>query len=47
MNWLEHNINERKVMLQQVADSFHLPDYAIEKDWWVTFFGKLPAFLIL
>lgn len=36
MNWLQHNINERKVMLQQVADSIHLPDYAIEKDWWVT-----------
>jgi hypothetical protein len=32
MNWLQHNINERKVMLQQVADSIHLPDYAIEKD---------------
>ena len=36
MNWLEHNIEERKVMLQQVAESIHLPDYAIEKDWWVT-----------
>lgn len=36
MNWLEHDINERKVMLQQVADSIHLPDYAVEKDWWVT-----------
>ena len=36
MNWLEHNIEERKVMLQQVADSIHLPDYAVEKDWWVT-----------
>jgi len=36
MNWLEHNIEERKVMLQQVADTIHLPDYAIEKDWWVT-----------
>ena len=23
-------------MLQHVADSIHLPDYAIEKDWWVT-----------
>ena len=23
-------------MLQQVADSVHLPDYAVEKDWWVT-----------
>ena len=36
MNWLEHTLNERKVMLQQVADSIHLLDYAIEKDWWVT-----------
>jgi predicted nucleotidyltransferase component of viral defense system len=36
MNWLEHNIDERKVMLQQVADSIHLPGYAVEKDWWVT-----------
>ncbi len=36
MNWIEHNINERKVMLQQVADDIHLPDYAVEKDWWVT-----------
>lgn len=36
MNWLQHNVNERKAMLQQVADSIHLPDYAVEKDWWVT-----------
>ena len=36
MNWLQHDINERKVMLQKVADSIHLPDYAVEKDWWVT-----------
>lgn len=25
MNWLQHDINERKVMLQEVADSIHLP----------------------
>lgn len=36
MNWLKHGIEERKVMLQQVADNIHLPDYAVEKDWWVT-----------
>ena len=36
MHWLKHHINERKAMLQQVAESVHLPDYAIEKDWWVT-----------
>ena len=36
MKWLQHDINERKVMLQQVAESIHLPDYAVEKDWWVT-----------
>lgn len=36
MNWLQHDINERKVMLQEVADSIHLPVYAVEKDWWVT-----------
>lgn len=36
MNWQQHYINDRKVMLQQVAESMHLPDYAVEKDWWVT-----------
>lgn len=36
MNWLEHTIEERKVMLQQVAHGIHLPDHAVEKDWWVT-----------
>lgn len=36
MNWQQHDINDRRVMLQQVADSIQLPDYAIEKDWWVT-----------
>jgi len=34
MNWQQHDINDRRVMLQQVADSIQLPDYAIEKDWW-------------
>ena len=36
MNWQQHDINDRRVMLQQVAENMHLPDYAIEKDWWVT-----------
>ncbi len=36
MNWLQHDINERNFMLQKVADNSHLPDYAVEKDWWVT-----------
>lgn len=36
MNWLQHDINERNLMLQKVADNSHLPDYAVEKDWWVT-----------
>ena len=30
MNWQQHDINDRRVMLQQVADSIHLPDYAID-----------------
>lgn len=36
MNWQQYDVNDRKVMLQQVAESMHLPDYAVEKDWWVT-----------
>lgn len=34
--WTDHNELERKVMLQQVADAEGLPEYAVEKDWWVT-----------
>lgn len=36
MSWQQHDINDRKAMLQQVAEGVRLPDYAVEKDWWVT-----------
>ena len=34
--WTDHNDTERMVMLQQAADAEGLPEYAVEKDWWVT-----------
>ena len=34
--WTDHNETERMVMLQQAADTEGLPEYAVEKDWWVT-----------
>ena len=34
--WTDHNDTERMVMLQQAADTEGLPEYAVEKDWWVT-----------
>ena len=34
--WSDHNDTERMVMLQQAADAEGLPEYAVEKDWWVT-----------
>lgn len=34
--WTDYEDLERKVMLQQVADTEGLPEYAVEKDWWVT-----------
>lgn len=35
-NWLSYNKEERLAMLQRVADLRHLPENAVEKDWWVT-----------
>lgn len=35
-NWLSYSIAERKAMLQATAEREHIPDYAVEKDWWVT-----------
>lgn len=34
--WIDLELLERKVILQQVAEKEHLPEYAIEKDWWVS-----------
>jgi len=34
--WQNHSKGERVVMLQQTAVREHLPQAAIEKDWWVT-----------
>ena len=34
--WLNYSKRERIVMLQQTALREHLPQTAIEKDWWVT-----------
>lgn len=34
--WIDLELLERKVILQQVAEREHLPEYAIEKDWWVS-----------
>ncbi len=35
-NWLSYSLAERKVMLQEVSRKEHIPDYAVEKDWWVS-----------
>lgn len=35
-NWLTYTLEERKVMLQTASANEKLPDYAVEKDWWVT-----------
>ena len=34
--WIDIELLERKVILQQAAAKEHLPEYAIEKDWWVS-----------
>ena len=34
--WIDTELLERKVILQQVARKEKLPEYAIEKDWWVS-----------
>ena len=34
--WIDKELLERRVILQQVAAKEHLPEYAVEKDWWVS-----------
>ena len=34
--WIDKELLERRVILQQVAAQEHLPEYAVEKDWWVS-----------
>lgn len=36
MKWINHDIDERRVMLQQVANHKGISLNAVEKDWWVT-----------
>ena len=33
--WIDKELLERRVILQQAAAKEHLPEYAVEKDWWV------------
>lgn len=35
-NWQDLTLEERMVILQQVAKTEKIPQSAIEKDWWVT-----------
>lgn len=34
--WADMELLERRVILQQAAAQEHLPEYAVEKDWWVS-----------
>lgn len=34
--WIDYSIEERKVMIQNVANSCNIDESAAEKDWWVT-----------
>ena len=34
--WIDKELLERRVILQQAAAKEHLPEYAVEKDWWVS-----------
>ena len=34
--WIDKELLERRVILQQTAAKEHLPEYAVEKDWWVS-----------
>ncbi len=34
--WIDATPLERKLMLQRTAEKERLPEYAVEKDWWVT-----------
>lgn len=37
---IDKELLERKVILQQAAARGHLPEYAVEKDWWVSMIGQ-------
>lgn len=34
--WIDTELLDRKVILKQAAAGEHLPEYAVEKDWWVS-----------
>lgn len=34
--WIDKELLERRVILQQAAVKERLPRYAVEKDWWVS-----------
>ena len=34
--WIDFSIDERKAMIQGVANAMHIDEPAAEKDWWVT-----------
>ena len=34
--WIESDLNERRLMLQEVAKARHISQKSVEKDWWVT-----------
>ena len=34
--WIDKELLERKVIIQHAAAGEHLPEYAVEKDWWVS-----------
>ena len=33
--WIDATLPERKFMLQRTAENERLPEYAVEKDWWI------------
>jgi len=35
-NWISRKESERIELLEVVAQETNLPDYMVEKDWWVT-----------
>ena len=34
--WIDSDLNERRLMLQEVAKARHISQKSVEKDWWVT-----------
>ena len=38
--WIDKELLDRKVILQHAAAGEHLPEYAVEKDWWVSMMLK-------